>query len=208
MNTQARNPVVLVHGITDTAAIFQLMTTRLKQLGWTVYSLDLIPANGDRTLDFLAHQLADFVNAKLPDSQPFDLIGFSMGGLVSRYYVQRLGGVNRVQRFITISSPHNGTLTAFLSQRPGCLQMRPQSAFLTDLNQDLSALECINFTSIWTPLDTMILPARSSQLPVGREMQVRVPLHAWMVTDSRAFNVILESLMEPVAAVLQEPINP
>ncbi|MBW4538568.1 MAG: triacylglycerol lipase [Myxacorys chilensis ATA2-1-KO14] len=204
MNTQSRNPVVLVHGITDTAAIFNLMTTRLKKLGWTVYSLDLIPANGDRTLDFLAHQLADFVDRVLPN-QPFDLIGFSMGGLVSRYYVQRLGGIKRVQRFVTISSPHNGTLAAYLSARPGCLQMRPQSAFLKDLDQDAAMLEAINFTSIWTPLDTIILPARSSQLPVGQNIQVQVPLHAWMVTDSRAFDAIYQSLNAPILSALQEP---
>lgn len=207
MNSPSRNPVVLVHGITDTAAIFNLMTTRLKQLGWTVYSLDLIPANGDRTLDFLAHQLADFIDQTLPQDQPFDLIGFSMGGLVSRYYVQRLGGIDRVQRFITISSPHNGTLIAYLSQRPGCVQMRPQSAFLSDLDQDLSMLERLNVTSIWTPLDTMILPARSSQLPVGRNIQVQVPLHAWMVTDSRAFDAIQQSLTAPILSALQEPMK-
>jgi triacylglycerol lipase len=205
MNTHRnthRNSVVLVHGITDTAAIFNLMVDRLERLGWKVYSLDLVPANGDRGLDLLAQQLANFIDLNLPRSQPFDLVGFSMGGIVSRYYVQRMGGIDRVQRFITISSPHKGTLAAYLSQRPGCMQMRPNSGFLNDLNRDMSMLERINFTSIWTPLDVIIMPASSSQLPVGREVQVQVPFHAWMVTDSRAFDAIAAALQEPLRQVV------
>jgi triacylglycerol lipase len=196
--TSQRNPVVLVHGITDTAAIFTSMTRRLEQRGWTVYSLDLIPANGDRGLDHLATQLDHFINANLAPEKSFDLVGFSMGGLVSRYYVQRLGGLDRVQRFVTISSPHNGTLAAYLSQRPGCLQMRPNSEFLTDLNQDVHRLENVNFTSIWTPMDLMIVPANSSVLPIGQSLKVQVPLHAWMVSDNRAIETLTTVLRQPL----------
>lgn len=198
MNASPRNPVVLVHGLTDTAIVFDRMTRRLEEMGWTVYSLDLVPSNGDRELDDLAHQLANFTQRHIAPGQPFDLVGFSMGGLVSRYYVQRLGGIEQVQRFVTIASPHNGTFTAFASMRPGCVQMRPNSGFLNDLNRDLPILERINFTSIWTPMDLMILPARSSELPIGRNILVPVPLHAWMITDERAIKTVAETLKEPL----------
>lgn len=197
MSTQ-RNPVVLVHGITDTSAIFQRMSGFLQQQGWSVFGLDLVPSNGDRGLDILAEQLAEFVEAKIPTGKPFDLVGFSMGGLVSRYYVQRLGGMERVDRFVTISSPHKGTLAAYLSQRPGCVQMRPNSDFLMDLNRDVEQLARLNFTSIWTPNDLIILPASSSILPIGRNVQLRVPLHAWMVSDTNAIAAVTEALEEPL----------
>lgn len=192
------NPVVLVHGITDTFAIFKTMTQQLERSGWQVYSLDLIPSNGDCELDQLAQQLANFVEYAIPADQPIDLVGFSMGGLVSRYYVQRLGGIDRVQRFVTISTPHNGTIAAHLSLRPGCLQMRPNSSFLNDLNRDVKMLDRINFTSIWTPLDGIIIPANSSVLPVGETIQIPVPLHAWMVSDKRAITLVAEALRRPL----------
>ena len=72
--------------------------------------------------------------------------------------------------------------------------MRPQSVFLEDLNQDIALLEQINFTSIWTPYDAMILPARSSQMPVGRDIKIDVLLHAWMVSDEKVLKVIVEEL--------------
>jgi triacylglycerol lipase len=200
---EPQNPVVLVHGLNDTARIFQPMTTTLQQLGWSVHSLDLLPANGDRELNELAQQLADFIQATLPPHQPFDLVGFSMGGMVSRYYLQRLGGIQRVQRCITIASPHNGTLTAFATQRPGCVQMRPNSPFLNDLNRDLPVLERINFTSIWTPLDLMIIPAQSSQMWVGKDIQVLVPLHPWMVTTPQGIAAVVEELRAP----LRRPVS-
>jgi triacylglycerol lipase len=200
MNTknQQRNPVLLAHGIDDTGLVFYRMADYLRQQGWSVYTLDLVPSNGDVGLDELAKQVADYVAATFAPEQPVDLVGFSMGGIVSRYFIQRLGGIKRVQRFITISSPHNGTVVAYGSQRPGCLQMRPNSVFLKDLNSDAAMLKQLNFTSIWTPYDLMILPAKSSQMLVGREVVVPVALHPWMLTDSRSLAVVAKALAEPI----------
>ncbi|GGA19577.1 triacylglycerol lipase [Okeania sp. KiyG1] len=188
------NPVLLIHGIFDTIRIFDRMSRYLKNLGWDVYSLNLVPNYGILGLDKLAKQVDDYINKTFPPNQTLDLIGFSMGGIVSRYYVQRLGGIERVERFITISSPHNGTLTAYALNLAAPKQMRPKSDFLEDLNQDIALLEQINFTSIWTPYDAMILPARSSQVPVGRDIKINVLLHAWMVSDEKVFKVIAEEL--------------
>jgi triacylglycerol lipase len=193
-----RNPVLLVHGIFDTGRVFDKMIPYLKQKGWVVHDLDLVPNNGHGALDQLAQQVADYVKATFSPQQPIDLVGFSMGGIVSRYYVQKLGGVNRVQRFITLSAPNHGTWIAFCHQGHGCIQMRPNSPFLQDLNRDVSQLEQIDFTSIWTPYDLMILPANSSQMPVGRQVIVPVLTHAGMLTDSRSLAAVVEALATPV----------
>ncbi len=193
-----RNPVLLIHGMWDTTATFNIMSAYLSQLGWSVWGLNLIPNNGDKCLVHLAGQVADYAAKTFGPEQPFDLIGFSMGGIVSRYYLQRLGGIDRVQRFIAISSPHHGTLTGYASRRPGCVQMRPDSQFLRDLNRDVAMLEKLNFTSIWTPYDLMIFPATSSKMPVGREVIVPVALHAMMVSDSKVLKAVAEALAEPL----------
>lgn len=198
IENQQRNPVLLIHGIDDTRSVFQKMAVHLVLQGWSVHSLNLVPNNGDVGLDELAKQVADYVTATFAPEQHLDLVGFSMGGIVSRYYVQRLGGINRVQRFITISSPHNGTVVAYGSRRPGCLQMRPDSIFLKDLNSDAVVLGQLNFTSIWTPYDLMIVPANSSQMSVGSEVIVPVALHPWMLTDPRSLAVVTAALAERI----------
>lgn len=198
MNSSDRHPVLLVHGINDTRAIFQRMAPYLTNLGWSVYDLDLIPSNGEIGLDQLGKQVADCVAQTFAPEQPFDLIGFSMGGIVSRYYVQRLGGLNRVGRFITIASPHHGTWTAYALDQLGCIQMRPNSAFLQDLNWDATVFEQLNFTSIWTPFDLMIVPANSSQMPIGQNVQVPVLTHAAMITDPRSLSVVATALAQPL----------
>lgn len=199
MNSSSdRNPVILIHGIWDTKTIFNKMSAHLTQLGWCVHSLNLTPNDGSLGLDLLAKQLADYISQTFQKEQSIDIVGYSMGGLVSRYYVQRLGGINRVQRFITISSPHRGTLTAYSLPLAGYVDMRPDSSFLQDLDRDVAMLKRINFTSMWTPFDVMILPSHSSQMPVGREVKLKVWLHRQMVTDSLSINALVEELKAPI----------
>lgn len=197
-STLDRNPIILVHGIWDTETIFSKMSARLTELGWCVHSLNLTPNDGSLGLDSLAKQLADYISETFHAEQSLDIVGYSMGGIVSRYYVQRLGGINRVQRFITISSPHKGTLTAYSLPLPGYLDMRPDSGLLRDLNQDVTMLKRINFTSMWTPFDIMIVPSNSSQMPVGKEVKLNVLLHRQMVTETQSINALVEELKAPI----------
>ncbi|WP_017658730.1 hypothetical protein [Baaleninema simplex] len=73
--------------------------------------------------------------------------------------------------------------------------MRPNSEFLLELDRDArDLLGQIDFTSIWTPYDLMILPARSSQLSVGTDRQIPVALHSWMLEDLRCIELVVETL--------------
>ncbi len=163
-----------------------------------MHSLNLTPNDGSLGLASLAKQLADYISQTFDPEQSIDIVGYSRGGIVSRYYVQRLGGINRVQRFITISSPHSGTLTAYSLPLPGYLDMRPNSGLLRDLYQDVTMLKRINFTSMWTPFDVMIVPSNSSQMPVGKEVKLNVLLHRQMVTDTQSINALVEELKAPI----------
>jgi triacylglycerol lipase len=193
-----RNPVLLVHGLMDTSYKMRQIAAHLRGLGWQVADIDLTANNGDTPLEVLAQQVATKIERVFAPHQPIDLLGFSMGGLVSRYYVQRLGGIDRVQRFVTISTPHRGTIAANFSTRNGCIQMRPDHDFIRDLNRDVDRLKQLNFTSLWTPFDLIILPPSSSQLGIGREQQIPVLTHPLMVSDRRVLAAIATALSQPV----------
>jgi triacylglycerol lipase len=191
-----RNPVVLLHGIFDSAAVLDCLCAFLRQRGWVTHTFNLVPRFGQAGIDVLARQVADYVGKTFAPGEKIDLVGFSMGGLVARYYLQRLGGLERVSRLVTISSPHRGTWTAFLLGNVGVRQMRPGSAFLTDLDKDRQVLKRIRFTTIWTPWDLMILPAASSVIPEGRPVRISVGWHRGMVRDRRVLREVERALLE------------
>lgn len=60
-----------------------------------------------------AKQLSQFIDA-LP-VKPVKLVAHSLGTLVSRYYVERLGGKEKVDRLILMGGPHLGTPAAVSS---------------------------------------------------------------------------------------------
>jgi triacylglycerol lipase len=180
------NPVLLVHGFQDDAKKMQAMARALRRDGWTVLTPTLSPSGCQVSNEVLAQQLSDFIETNVPRDTRCDLVGFSMGGIVCRYYLQRLGGIARVDRFVAISAPEHGTWWASICPAeflrwPGVAQLRPGSAFLRDLNSDAQVLDRIRFTTMWTPLDLMILPAASSRMPVGSETKLWVPFHPLMV---------------------------
>lgn len=190
-----RNPVVLVHGIDDTAKIFGRMAAYLSDRGWKeIHALNLFPNNGDRGLDELALQVKSYIDNHLSVVDRIDLVGFSMGGIVSRYYTQRLGGSQKVDAFITLSSPHQGTWTGYLRQNIGARQMRPNSSFLQAMNASVDELEKVAFSSVWTPYDLMILPANSSELPIGTMIRLPVLSHPQMLTDERSLATVAQIL--------------
>jgi len=193
-----RNPVLLVHGIFVNSGVFRKMSAYLTDLGWSVYSFNFTSNYGTVGLDELAGQIADYADKTFGLEQHFDLVGLSMGGLVSRYYVQQLGGFNRVDRFIAISAPHSGTWMAYSLWSKGCVQMRPKSAFLDELNRDVTVLEQINFTSIWTDWDFIIVPAASSQMPVGKEVKLPIFAHGNMARHSKSLEAVAEALSAPI----------
>lgn len=187
-------PVVLVHGIWNTAAIFTPLKNYLTRSGWRVYALSMSPNNGDAPIETLAQQVADFVDTSIGPQQPFYLVGFSMGGLVSRYYLQRLGGLTRVKKFVAICAPHRGTVLALGGERIGVRQMRPNSPFLKDLNQDIHKLNAIPVFSFWTLFDLLILPPWHSQLPVGQVQRLNISSHNKMIQTPKALRAIAQAL--------------
>lgn len=186
--------VLLVPGFLDKKGRMDGMARHLQMNGWQASVVSPQPSDGSVGIETLAHSLAETIDTELPGEQPLALVGFSMGGLICRYYVQQIDQSKRTQQLITLSAPHQGTYTAYLFDRPAPLQMRPGSQFLKELNQDLSSLEKLHFTSMWTPYDLTILPAHSSRLPVGNMMQIHTLIHRYVVDDRRVWRAVAECL--------------
>jgi triacylglycerol lipase len=188
-------PVILVHGIHSDAGCMRRLGKHLQAQGRVVFAPTLSRCTGVVPIETLAEELAAYVDQNLPGKK-FDLVAFSMGGLVSRYYIQRLGGARQVDHFVTMATPHNGTRMAWLHPGEGVRQMRPRSPFLQDLQKDAHVLQTIRFTSLYTPLDTVVVPARSSAVPQARNVAMWATIHPSFLLEKRCLNAVSNILAE------------
>src|SRR5271166_2129662 len=92
--------VVLVHGIYNSGRYMGNMKSLLAARGWQVYCVSIKPNDASVPFEVMARQLSAFVSANIPAGEKFDLVGFSMGGLVCRYYIQKMKGWKRVHKFV------------------------------------------------------------------------------------------------------------
>src|SRR3954471_23659238 len=89
----ARAPVLLVHGLVDNSSVFAVMLRSLRRRGFaSVCSWNYSPLLSD--VAEAEHDLADRVEQICQDTghERIHVVGHSLGGLISRYFVQRLGG--------------------------------------------------------------------------------------------------------------------
>lgn len=184
----------MVPGWMDTPKILQPAAEFLRTHGEQPHIVSPQPSDGSLPIEALAEQVAAYIQTEFDAAQPINLYGYSMGGLICRTFLQKMDGWRRVAAFVTVSTPHHGTAVAWLDRGPAGQQMRLNSPFVRSLNDDLAPLSRVRFTSIWTPLDLMIVPAASSRLPVGSMRRVLVPAHVLMLTDGRVLKMVLEAL--------------
>ena len=169
--------VVLVHGIFNTGHVMRVLQKRLQQTGHQCLSPTIAPFDGRHGIEHAAKELRQQIDAAFGVDANIVLIGFSMGGIVGRYYLQLLGGAKRVSQFFSLSTPHNGSYLAYLPYpSKGIKQLRPNSELLLELARTEAALAGVKLYSFWTPIDFTIVPSSSS---------------CWRVADNKSFIIIL-----------------
>ncbi|TXS46176.1 alpha/beta fold hydrolase [Streptomyces sp. uw30] len=133
-------PVVLVHGtFGNRGYTWTEAAPLLRRSGYRVFRLDygrhlhpVLFGLGD--IKDSARQLGEFVDEVLrrTRARQVDLVGFSQGGMMPRYYLNALGGAPKVHSFVGIA-PSNHGITAeglmnLARQIPGALELVEQGA--------------------------------------------------------------------------------
>lgn len=160
----AGTPIVLVHGMVDNRSIFTLLRRALRRRGFRrVLSFSYSPLTRDVRL--AAEALAAAVEEICAETgvERLHLVGHSMGGLIGRYYVQRLGGDARVHTLVTLGSPHGGTRRAHLLAHPLTRQLRPGSDVIRELARPAPGCRT-RFLAVWSDLDQLMVPKASARV--------------------------------------------
>ncbi|WP_432117041.1 esterase/lipase family protein [Streptomyces sp. bgisy032] len=163
--TEAKPPVVLLHGFIDNRSVFVLLRRSLAQHGrQQIESLNYSPLTCDirAAAELLGRHIEEI--CERTGARRVDVVGHSLGGLIARYYVQRLGGDTRVRTLVTLGTPHSGTRVAPLADaHPIVRQMRPGSSVLEELTEP--APDCAtHFVSYWSDLDHVMDPVETARI--------------------------------------------
>lgn len=190
--------VVMVHGIFQNEwRCFGHLRRELEAQGVECICPSLKPADARNGLPALAEQLKKAIDEKWKPGDRFVLIGFSMGGLIGRHYLQDMGGASRCDGIITVATPHYGTRTAWMWYGEGAHQMRPGSEWLQRLAETESKLGKMPAVTYRTCADLMIVPSRNCDWARAENVRVACPIHALMSCDPDVRKDILSRLRTP-----------
>jgi triacylglycerol esterase/lipase EstA (alpha/beta hydrolase family) len=191
------DPVVLVEGtFSNMYNSFGALSPDLVNNGYCVYAFNYgqtIPLTGFYAMGNIASsaaQLSTEVNHVLAETgaSKVDLVGWSQGGMMPRYYINDLGGASKVNMLVGLAPSNYGTtldgLTSLISNLgllglttallsvscDACVQQMQGSSFLTSLNQTPTA-SGVKYVVIETADDEVVTPYTNAFLPAASNVQ-------------------------------------
>jgi len=186
-----QHTIVFVHGYVSNRSSFLPMMTYLRALGLgPVLCFNYKAAT---SIEKAAAQLREFLKERVRGGR-VDLVCHSLGGVIARVYLQDLGGARRVDRCITLGTPHRGTYNAYwVNSRVG-RDLRPDSKLLERLQASAHRSGKVRFTSIVAGSDNIILPRVFAS---SGEDVVQVPNvgHLGMLFTPSVFQAVAQRLL-------------
>lgn len=191
---------MLVHGLLDSSRVFNALKHCLGEQRHPLLIPDLPLRLGLTPVPEAAELLGSHIEAAFGLEQPIDLLGFSIGGVIARTWIQLLGGHQRTRRFISVGSPQQGTLTAL--PWPGRLlagiaDLKWGSPLLEQLNGNLNNLAGVECCSFYSAIDLAVLPGWRAVLPVGRTQILPVWAHPQLLRAPQSVQLLAEELLRP-----------
>ncbi|MET0602674.1 MAG: alpha/beta fold hydrolase [Baekduia sp.] len=180
-------PVVLVNGtFANQITSWNALSPLLKNNGYCVYTFNYgglfagqIGSYGPVAAS--AGELKTEVDAVLASTgaSKVDLVGWSQGGMMPRYYLKNLGGASKVNALIGLAPSNHGTTLSGLATLagyfpgalplvgalcPACTDQVVGSSFLTNLNAGGDTVAGVKYTVIQSRYDEVVTPYTSAFL--------------------------------------------
>lgn len=193
--------VAFVHGYGAAGAVFEPLRCEVeKKLG--------VP-----TIDFTYRSIASFSQItselaelldRVADGRRIDLVGHSLGGLLSRWYAQEMNGARHVDRIITLATPHAGTASARIAPGPLRHALLPRSAVVRRLAAGRDRAANVEHTALVAGADLMVSPPSSAAAIENARVKWFDGLgHNAMLYAREVHDEVLASLSDEAAAALE-----
>ncbi|HEX3344507.1 MAG TPA: alpha/beta fold hydrolase [Polyangiaceae bacterium] len=179
--------VVLVHGFFASAGVFRPLRARLeRETGAHVATFTHAPGVGIRRI---ARRLARLVD-QFPHGTHITVVGHSLGGIVARWYVQELGGHQRVARTISLASPFGGIDVPPLLVGA---DLHEQSALLRRLREHAHVCG-VPHTSIVGEDDSVVVGVETASLGFGEVVVVPRRGHNALLFCDRVAGLVIDGV--------------
>lgn len=195
---QGRQAVVMVHGFVCNRGFWLPWMAEFRRRQIPYFTVNLEPVFGSID-DYPVHIEAAIRRAWALTGRAPVLVGHSMGGLAIRaWLVSTPDQSARVQRVVTIGSPHAGTWLARWSRVPNGVQMRRQGRWLDELHRkeqrQRGAAAYAMFTCWYANTDNIVFPVETATLPGADNRLVRGAPHVGLAYEPRILSDVIEQL--------------
>jgi triacylglycerol lipase len=148
--------------------------------------------------DEIARRFDTYVRERVPAHVRISLVGHSLGGLIARWWLQELDGAARVDRIVTMATPHAGTRSARFGFGPLARALTPGSEVISRLAAGRHRAAGIPHTAIVAGRDRMVTPpASAAQLDDATVIWFDELGHNAMLYDTRVHDAVARLLGDP-----------
>jgi triacylglycerol lipase len=201
----AHDPILFVHGWNANASTWTTMVSRFKADGWTDAEIVNWSYNFNQSNTTTAANIKSKVDSILAvtGASRVDIITHSMGTLSAHYYIKNLGGDGKVDAIVSLAGPNHGTQTAVFCGSTSCVEMRPNSKFLSTLNRKDETPGASRWLTWWSSCDQVILPQTSTILSGATNTQTACLQHSAQHEDFTVYQQVRNAVNPgfPVVAV-------
>lgn len=185
-------PIVFVHGWNSNASAWNTMVDRFAADGWAASELNAWQYNTRQSNVTTAGQLASYIDdvRARTGAVAVDVVTHSMGGLSSRYYLKNLDSTGKVDEWVSLGGPNHGTVSANGCGDTSCVEMRPGSDFLAQLNAGDETPGAFRYGTFWSNCDGVIIPADSTVLSGASNTNVGCVTHSALRTDADVYGQV------------------
>ena len=193
-------PVLMVHGFFCNAAFWVPMRRSLRKKGFgQTYSVTLDPplfGNIERFTRRLAKRVDEI--CEQTGSEKVVIVAHSMGGLVARNYIHNMEGDKRIEKLITLGTPHHGTTiadTVFFMGRHLRQMRRWSNTWLNELNKHEHRPALVPTVSIFSYHDSIVSPQESPILKHAKNVPLRGIGHLEMPFSKTVQDLVYQELV-------------
>ena len=196
-NAATSTPVIFVHGYTGNASNWTTALSVFRAGGFSrLYTYDYNWAGSNQ---ISAAGLRDRVNQikAQTGASKVAIVNHSMGGMVTRYYLENLGGAANVSHVASIAGANHGTTFAGACLiNISCVEMYPGSVFILGLAAGDETPGSARYRTWYSACDGIIIPYTSTRLDGATNTNVACQTHIGFLTDT----VVLTQIRQFIAA--------